>query len=76
MSRFMSKPISYHIVPATAGEWKLIRSGSVRAVGRFKSQQLAIQRARELAQDTGSIYKHKQDGRVEDIICGHSLVSR
>lgn len=55
-----------HVVP-NGDKWSVRRSGTARASGTFATQQEAIARARELAQNQQTeLYIHGRDGRIRE----------
>ncbi len=55
-----------HVVPS-GGKWRVQRAGASRASGVFDTQQEAVQRAKELAQNQQTeLYIHGRDGRIRE----------
>lgn len=55
-----------HVV-SNGGKWSVRRAGSERATANFNTQQEAIDRGRELAQNQGTeLYIHGRDGRIRE----------
>lgn len=55
-----------HVVPRGDG-WGVLKAGSARASGVFKTQQEAITRATEIAKNQGTeLYIHGRDGRIRE----------
>jgi hypothetical protein len=66
-NKHMTKPSkNYSIVP-TSGGWATQRDRGERASGVFPTQHEAIQRGRDLAQQTrGELRIHGQNGRIRE----------
>jgi uncharacterized protein YdaT len=55
-----------HVVP-NGDKWSVRRAGASRASGTFATQQEAIERAKEIAQNQKTeLYIHGRDGRIRD----------
>lgn len=55
-----------HVVPRD-GEWAVVKPGADRASSVHDTQREAIERAREIAQDThGEVVIHGRDGKIRD----------
>lgn len=62
----MAKSKHYHVTPSSDG-WSTRRAGSERAAGVFPIEREAIQRGRELAQETkGELRIHGQNGKIRE----------
>ncbi len=61
----MSKP-GQHVMPVGDG-WTVRKAGASRASGKYKTQEQAIGRARDLARKQGTeLYIHGADGRIRE----------
>lgn len=57
---------NYHVTPTSDG-WAARREGSERAAGIFPTQRQAIERGRELAQNSkGELRIHGENGRIRE----------
>ncbi len=57
---------SYHVAPNIKGKWSVIKSGSIRALRTFCTQQDAIEYGRKLSIDSRSnLVIHRRDGTVQ-----------
>ncbi|PCD75584.1 DUF2188 domain-containing protein [Pseudothioclava arenosa] len=55
-----------HVVPS-GGKWAVRRSGASRATVVVRTQEEAIQRARDIAKNQGTeLFVHGRDGRIRD----------
>lgn len=55
-----------HVVPSS-GKWSVRKAGASRASGTFRTQEEAIDNAREKARREGTeLYIHGRDGRIRE----------
>jgi hypothetical protein len=55
-----------HVVPS-GGKWSVRRAGAARASGTYNTQEEAIQRARDIAQNQRTeLFIHGRDGRIRE----------
>ena len=59
--------ITYWVMPAGDGQWRVKREGSVRATAVYEDKAVAVQRAKELArsQPLGQIIVQRRDGQIQ-----------
>jgi hypothetical protein len=57
-----------HVVPNPEGGWDVKKPGSIRSSGHAKTQEEALNRAREIVknQGGGEVRIHGRDGRIRD----------
>ncbi len=55
-----------HVVP-NKGKWSVRRAGATRASGTYTTQQEAIDKAKDIAQNQRTeLYIHGRDGRIRE----------
>jgi hypothetical protein len=57
---------SYHVIPKSNGEWKVIKTGAERATGVYADKKGAVASAKTLVTKSGGgeVVIHSKDGRV------------
>ncbi|MCS6327084.1 MAG: DUF2188 domain-containing protein [Nitrospira sp.] len=58
---------TYHVTPASNGDWKVTGVGNSRASGVHANKADAVAQAKELAksQDLGQVVIHSRDGKIQ-----------
>lgn len=63
----MAKRVQYRVLPTDGGDWKVQKTGGIRASAVIENKAAAIQEASRLAQKAplGQVVIHKQDMTIQ-----------